>query len=223
MTTTKLPTKSRKNGVQRLFDKAGAAVAVRVQRSTVTARKAELLKDLGELNATRLGELKEKMAGFIDLITLSFGEAELLTEDQAELLMTQFLARRDVSEFMDVCQMLIKETVFNSLDAEFAAQGEDEPSLVNGCIEVPALGKKFCREAAGPGDPKVDEDLLRQALGAQWTEVYVETVIPETRVQTLDMDKLMALVDSDPAVMEKIRDALVPGQPKPGRLFVRDL
>lgn len=211
-----------KAGVQRLFDRAGKAVA-KARTSTVSARKAQLLQDLEGFNLERLIELKEEMSSFIDLITLSLGEVELMTESQAHTLMTQFLAQRDIGEFMDVCRGRIKDVAFQHITAAQKIAGAVDPENTNGHIDVPSMGKRFCREAAGVGDPSINEVLLKSILGDKWSEVYVEEVIPETKTYVLSMEKLMDLVDSDPVVMEQIRDALIPGIPKVAKLMVRDL
>ena len=222
--TTKTATKaaSKSSAIQRLFDKAEKSVAKR-QSSTVAARKAALMADLADFNVGRLETLKEQMGSFVDLITLGLGDVEVMTTAQAHTLMLQFLAQRDIAEFMAVCRDRIKELAFVHLDAEFADQGEEDPSSINGSIDVPSLGKRFSREGAGYADPTVNEALLKAALGDQWEQVYVRTVVPETVVYSLSMEKLMDLVDGDPAIMEKVRDALTPGAPKTARLFVRDL
>jgi hypothetical protein len=132
--------------------------------------------------------------------------------------MTQALVRRDIAEFMDVVNAAIKETAFLHLDTEFAAQGEEDPSSINGSIDVPSMGKRFAREGAGYNDPTVDEAALAAALGDRIGEVYEEKV-----VRTLSMDKLMDLVEKDPSVMEAVRDSLIPGTPKTARLVIRDL
>lgn len=218
---SKVQTKSNTT-IQRLFDRAGKMVA-KAQKSTVAARKAQLLQDLEGFNIDRLVELRDQMGSFIDLITLNLGEVELMTESQAHTLMSQFLAQRDIGEFMDVCRGRIKEVAFAHMDAELELEGVEDPENTNAVIEVPSIGKRFSREGCGYSDPSVNEVALRAALGDQWESVYVEEVIPETVTYTLSMEKLMALVDQDPAIMEKIRDVLQPGSPKTPRLFVRDL
>lgn len=220
--TTTTPKKKSAAAIQRLFDKANKAVA-KAQGKTVASRKATILTDMQQGRLERLKYFKDLMSSFIDLATLDLGDLELMTESQAHTLMTQFLAQRDIGEFMDVCRDRIKEVVFDHLNAEFALAGEEDPSSVNGSIEVPSLGKRFAREGAGYNDPSVNEVLLAEVLGDKIDEVYIEEVIPEQRVRKLSLDKLMDLIDQDPKVMEKVREALIPGTPKTARLVVRDL
>jgi hypothetical protein len=217
MAKANVATKSKASLAQRLFDKAGA-VAVRLQKSTVASRKAEAAAKMAALDLEFIADMQDKLGGFMDLATLVVSDGTTLTENNAHVLMTQALVRRDIAEFMDVVNAAIKETAFLHLDTEFAAQGEEDPSSINGSIDVPSMGKRFAREGAGYNDPTVDEAALAAALGDRIGEVYEEKV-----VRTLSMDKLMDLVEKDPSVMEAVRDSLIPGTPKTARLVIRDL
>ncbi len=208
-----------RNVLARLVEKSGKKVA-RKQRTTVAQRKAQWEVNLENFNGD---ELVAKAAGFIDLITLELGSDPVLTEEGAVTVMVQSLARRDFSEFLDVCKDKIKEFVFAHFDALAEAAGAEDPENTNGVLEVPSLGMKFCREGTGYGDPTIDDDVLKHALGDRWEQVYDVQIIPERREETLNQEALWNLVQQDPTLMEKIRDSLQPGAPKPGRLVIRPM
>ena len=216
------PSSDCRTALQRLVDKSRKAVAKK-SRSTVAARKAKLLGDLEGFDVERLIEVKDQMSAYVDLITMSLGDKPVLGEDQAFTLMKQALGRRDLNEFLDVCKDKIKEVFFGHLDEVLAAAGHAEPEAMNGSLEVPALGMKFCREGAGFGDPTINEGLLKDALGDRWKEVYEEQLIPAKKVYSLNTEKLWQLVENDPAVMEIIRDCLNPGALKSARMVLRTL
>src|ERR1700752_1998364 len=108
-------TLSRPNALQRLVEKSGKAV-VKAKRTTVAQRKANMLADLEGFEVDRLLEIQQNMAAFLNLITMSIGTAPVLTDSEAFTLMEQALARRDIAEFLDVCNGRIKEVVFTHLD-----------------------------------------------------------------------------------------------------------
>lgn len=205
-----------------LANRAGKSV-VKAARSTVAARKAQLRADLEDFDVERLLSLQEEMARFIDLVTIPIGEDLILPDSSKLILMQQFLAKRNISEFADVIGEQVKAIVFAHIEAEAAADGEEDPANVNGSIEVPALGKKFSKEGAGYTTPTINETVLAQLLPADVVaEVFVTKEVIKVE-RSLDLPKLMALMGERPELMAVIGEALNPGIPKTQRLYVRDL
>jgi hypothetical protein len=224
-TATLSKTALRSMSLNALARKTTKAVA-KVTRSTVAARKAALRADLEEFNVDRLLELQDKMGQFIDLVTLSLGEVEVLDDKAKTILMAQFLGQRDITEFTAVVKDKIKEIAFAHMDAELTAAGLENPEAHNHVIDVPALGKSFSREGAGFSDPSINEDALRSLLTDMAPEVVAKVfVTKEVLVTTheLDLSKLMAAVEEDPNLMLAVEESLTPGALKSARLNVRDL
>jgi len=117
----------------------------------------------------------------------------------------------------------LKDIVWTHLNSKLAEEGVEDPENTNGEIEVPALGMKLCREGMGYNDPVIDEELLKERLGDLWEKVYTCQVIPEQTVYTLDPEGLLDLLKSDPSLVKKIEDAIIPGSPKNGRLILRPI
>lgn len=209
-----------------LAKKVGKVVA-KGERSTVAARRAALRADLDNFDVDKLLELEEKMGKFIDLVTLTHGETEVLDDKGKTILMAQFLGQRDIGEFVSVVKDKIKEMAFAHITAELEAQGIENAEFTNGTIEVPALGKVFCREGAGFSDPSIDEDKLRALLVDMDRKDLVDELFETKEViskeYTLDLAKLFARVEEDPTLMLVTDESLTPGAPKVGRLNVRDL
>lgn len=200
--------------------------------STVASRKLLMRQALEEYDVDRLLKLQETMAGFVDLITTSTLLQEdasvVLDGERAQELMSRFLEQREIDELMGTVKDLIRETVFSHLDAVLAADGAADPANTNGALEVPELGKKFCREGAGYKDPDLDEGRLQELLGERWDDVcddidIPEQVIPAHTDKVLSIEKALKLGRKDPAVMEILRACVIPGTPKTPRLFVRNM
>lgn len=209
-----------------LATKANKVVAKATSRSTVAARKAALRADLEDFNVDRLLELEDKMSKFIDLVTLTYGEVEILDDKAKTILMAQFLGQRDITEFTAVVKDKIKEIAFAHMNAELELAGVQDPENQNHTIEVPALGKAFSREGAGYTDPSINEDVLRSLLTDMAPETVEKVFITKevvTKVHELNLPALMSLVEEDPTLMLAVEESLTPGAPKNARLNVRDL
>lgn len=204
--------------------------AAEVERTTVASRKLQMRQALESYDVERLLEIQKTMTAFVDLVTESSlidGDAEtVLSGERAKDLMERYLEQREIDEFMGTVKELIRETVFSHLDAVLAAEGKPDPANTNGSLEVPELGRKFCREGAGYKDPSLDEARLEQLLGDRWDDVCEEIDVPEQIIpahteKVLSVEKALKLSRTDPKVMEVLRDCVIPGTPKSPRLFVR--
>lgn len=193
-------------------------------KNTIATRKAALKKAVADLDMERLGALGRKMSGYIDKIsTPDVVEPRPLTPLEAFNLMEEYADLREISEFLVVRRETMKDLVFGAIDAENSAKGLD-PEVTNGEIPVPGLGKSFRKEGAGRTDPDLDEKKLMKVLDPEdVAKVFREEVVPATTITVLDEERLLRLAQEKPEVMEKIRDALVPGKPKSPRFVVRDL
>lgn len=209
-----------------------AVVPAETNGATVASRKLVMRQALEGYDVERLLKLQETMAAFVDLITTSSllkEDAEVvLNGEQAVDLMSRYLEQREIDELMGVVKELIRETVFNHLDVVLNADGAKDPANTNGSLEVPELGRKFCREGAGYKAPSLDEGRLEELLADRWDEVCDDINIPEQIIpahtdKVLSIEKALKLGRKDPAVMEILRDCVVPGTPKTPRLVVRTM
>lgn len=224
---------SAKTALHKLAEESHKKV-VASSRSTVAARKAKLLQALETYDVERLLELQKTMSDFVDLVTqnplteIASGADKILDSSRAEVLMRRFLDQREIDELVSVVKDLIRTTVFSHFDALGKAAGLEDPENHNGVLEVPEVGKKFCREGTGYKDPEIDSIKLQELLGERWStvctaELVPEQVIPEHVEYTLSVEKALEMGRKDPEVMEILRDCLTPGAPKPARLVVKDL
>lgn len=193
-------------------------------KSTVATRKEAQRRAIENFDVDRLLELQAKMTRIVDVITSNdiVSWDVVLDGTRALALMAEILDERDVAEALDARRSMIKEAVFDHLDA-LGLDGE------NGTIEVPELGKKFCREGAGVGAPMVDEQRLQALLGGErWIAACDEEIVPEQHIPAhieyrFSLEKLLDLARTDHEILEALRTCLVPGKAKTPRFAVRDL
>ncbi len=198
--------------------------------STIASRKLQLRQALEDYDVDRLLELQQTMTAFVDLVTnsaLTDKEASpVLDGEKAKDLMQRYLDQREIDEFISTVKEMIRGMVFSHMDATLAASGKPDPANTNATLEVPELGRKFCREGAGYKDPSLDEARLQELLGERWDSVCDEIDIPEQIIpahkdKVLSISKVLHLGRKDPAVMEIIRACIIPGVPKPPRFTVK--
>jgi len=201
---------------------AAKAVA-KTERTTRADRKASLVDGLREFDVDHLGALQDILANFISLVTESLGDEMVLNETYSNTVMRQALAVRTLVDMTQVVQEQVKSVVFAHFDSALAEMGHPDPQNVNAALDVPELGMSFRREGAGYSSPSIDEEKLSELLGEACDSVYVTKVIPAQEVRVLDEDLLMQLVGNKPELMEKVREALIPGSPKKARLNLRNL
>ena len=198
-------------------------VVQRTERTTRADRKASLVDGLREFDVDHLGGLQEVLSGFVSLVTESLGDELVLSEQYAHTVMSQALAVRTLVDIAQVVQEQVKSVVFEHFDSALAEQGHPDPQNVNASLDVPELGMSLRREGAGYSSPMIDEQKLADLLGDAVETVYVTKVIPAQEVRVLDEDLLMNLVSNQPELLEKVREALIPGSPKKARLNLRNL
>lgn len=201
-----------------------------VSRTTTSTRKAAARKVIEEFDLERLIELQDKMSKTIDVLMANELNVTggVLSPDAAQSVMAELLDERDIVELLDVRKSMIRSAVFNHITAVLTVEGDLDPEHNNGELVVSALGKKFTREGGSQSAATLDDVKLRAALGERAGTVYdVEIVpaqvIPERIEQRLNAEALVALAQRDPAVMEIVRDCLVPGGYRTPRFHIRDL
>lgn len=217
---------------QIVAEKEAEALATEKRGSNVETRKAALMTALVKANkkvkgssadlapaATAAKSLPAKskaIAAFVESATETG-----LTEEQAVVLLDQMLDAKMVKELIDATYDAAKQAVFASMTLSAEESGEEFPEHTNMVLDVPELGKRFCREGAGRKPAGIDEAKLAELLGAEgWEAVTTEQTMV---VRTIDEAKLAAMVVENPALLEQVRAAVVPGDWKTPRLMIRDI
>lgn len=193
--------------------------------TTIEARKNEWKSVVDSFDIDRLLAIQDEMDSFVDKMKVldkrDSTEIDLTTEE-AKNLMVEYLSSKNISEFLEARQSMIKEIVFQVIEERLREEGAEDPKNTNGEIVVPELGKVFKKEGAGLKDPSLDVAKLKEILGDRMKEITTVKIIPEKRVEEIDEDLLVELAANDPSVMEAIKQAAVPGKPKSARFTVRD-
>lgn len=212
--------------VSDLLSQVDVASAISKKGNNVELRKAGTRKALAENN--KIVQTKVADAGDVMLsrgqrlaaATDSIMENGL-DEEQAAQAMQAYVSGKLVVETQGAIQDLVKSLVYRSMDLSMEEQGEEFPEQTNAILDVPELGKRFVREGAGRKPATFDIDALRAAVGDEVFEKITAEKVVVTRV--VDEAALTAAVLENPALLETVRDAVVPGDWKPTRLMVRDI
>ncbi|ACH62392.1 hypothetical protein SEA_JPICKLES_191 [Mycobacterium phage JPickles] len=190
-------------------------------------RRAAYAQAVKNLDPKQLRVMNRTFRNFVPLakknaeITSETGE---LTLQQAEDLMIEVLEVKRIQEMAKSRYEEIRKRVFNSLTETFASAGEPEPEYVAGHIDIPNLGLKFTREGGARKDPELDEATLRDLVGDEvWNKVTRVEVIPAQEVRTFDEGLFLAAARKNPALLEKLRQALVVGGHRPVSFHQRSL
>ena len=193
----------------RLVKSVGEELTAVTKRSTIADRSKRWYDAVKSSDRGALAKINKNMKTYLQKVraqTIGMNEEpRLLTETEADDLMEEFLALRDIQEFLTVRKdKFIREAVFAHLDIEGKESGRVETTL----------GHDFCRDAVSDADP----DLDREALKADLTPEQVAQVFKEKVVVTeeIDYEALMKLVD-----LETLRTHLKPGKPRSARFAVR--
>lgn len=189
-------------------------------RATLEHRRQVWRAAVAKLDRHLLARMNKTLRGYMTMVRRNAAitasdEPRILTDAEAHDLMVEHLDMKEIEVFVATRRDDIRRTVFGHLTESFAAAGEEDPENINGSIDVPELGKRFCREGTGRKDPEIDEDRLRELLGEDaWSLVTETEIIPAQEVTTLSIDKVMRLAQSDPGVLEKVRESLIIGAGK---------
>lgn len=206
--------------------------AIKVPKTTVAQRKEILKEAIESVDVEHLTELQGKMTQVIDTITsneVDLSGGHILTVDEAFALMTELLDQRDVQELLAARKEMVRLAVFLSMDEELRLKGVEDPSNENYSIRVPQAGKRFAREACGPKEATINEEKLKELLGEElWeaacdVEVIPRQIIPRHVEYTLNIERLMKLVEDEPMVLEWISESFEVNGMKTPRFTIRDL
>lgn len=200
------------------------ASAQEKQGNNVELRKKAHLKALAENNKLAIDKVDraadEMMGKGQEIAARSESMMENgMTEEDAVDAMRTFLSGKIVAEAQSSIQDLIRSLVFRHMDLCAAEMGEEFPENTNMVFDVPETNKRFCREGAGRKDAEFDMDRLLELLGP---EMFAQVTIPKVTYEVND-SALSAAILSDPELMERLRDVIVPGEWKSPRLMVRDI
>lgn len=147
-----------------------------------------------------------------------------LTDEQAVMVMSEALDVKLIKEFVDATYDAAKTAVFRTMDVAAAEMGEEFPENTAMTLDVPDTGKRFCREGVGRKPASLDEEKLAELIGEDgWEAITSEQVVPATVVRVIDEAKLAAAVADNPALLEQVRAAVIPGDWKTPRLMIRDI
>lgn len=212
--------------LQSLID---AAAEARPKPPTGAARKAALTEAIRQSNIDKLMALNEKMSGIMGRILANKDITEtlgLLTESELLALMEELEDEQRVKELLEIRYQSIRSAVFAHITETHRAKGVPDPERTPGEAPVPALGKRFTREGGKP-KAKLDQDRLAAKLGKKrWDEVCKKVVVPavaEHVEYVLDEDRIVALAQRDPDVLEIVRDCVIPGMARTASFHVREL
>lgn len=209
--------------ILRQVDDAAAAVkkGTNVELRKAAHRKA--LKDNNAIELERVDAAQERMLPQGQTLAEQSDQimAAGLDVEQAVVAMQSYVDGKLIAETQTAIQELVKTLVFRSMDLAAAEQGEEYPEHTNMVLDVPELGKRFCREGAGRKPATVDFEALRAAISP---ELFDQITTKKVEISyDLDQAALSAAVLETPGLLEIVRDAVVPGDWKSERLMVRDI
>jgi hypothetical protein len=148
------------------------------------------------------------------------------TEEELESVMLEHINAETVKRLIDVRYSMRREAIFAHITEMNKKAGKSDPEHTPGEAPVVKLGKKFTREG-GKLKARLDEDKLRGILGEDtWLKISqeVEYAPVEARVELeLDETKLLSLVKTDPSVLEKMKDCIIPGGYGSSKLMLREI
>jgi hypothetical protein len=217
---------------QIVAEKEAEALATEKRGSNVETRKAALMTALVKANkkvkggsadiapaATAAKALPAKSKALASFVESAIETG--LTEEQAVVLLDQMLDAKLVKELIDATYDAAKQAVFASMTMAATESGEEFPEHTNMVLDVPEMGKRFCREGAGRKPAVLDEAKLAELVGADvWEAITTEQTLV---VRQIDEAKLTAAVADNPALLEQVREAVNPGDWKTPRLMIRDI
>lgn len=211
---------------KKVGDIAGLPTTATPTRSTIETRKNEWQEVVESFDIEKLLAIQSEMDSFVDKMKVIANRDSTdidLTNEEAKSLMVEYLSSKNISEFLDARKSMVRTMVFKVIEERLRKDGVDDPENQSGEIEVPELGKRFCKEGAGYGDPTLDVAKLKELLGDRIQEITVVKIIPEKRVEEIDEDLLIEIAQMDDSVMEAVKESLVAGKPKTPRLNVRPM
>lgn len=195
-------------------------------KNTVATRKEKLRESIDKVDVDALVKIQEEMDSFVNKMNLVHTKNDLdvlLVDDDS--LMDEIITLKNIQEFLDVRRDMIKEIVFEKINNKIRVEDPDNDDVenTNGFIEVDELGKKFCREGAGRGEPTLDIDKIKEVFGDDALEFVKQEIIPEQRKEVIDEDLFVGFLAKNPDAITKVSEAIVPGKLRSPRFVVRDI
>lgn len=194
-------------------------------RTNAELRKQAYQRALRVQDRKELKSIGQTLRGFLPLAKHT---AEVLnkggdvTLEEAEDVMVLVLEAKRLKEIAESQILAARKRIFAAIDERLAADGVDFPEVNPGYIEIPNLGLKFTREGGGRKDPELDEAKLEALVGPEvWENVTNVELIPAQEVRNFDADLFLQEARKQPALLEKLREALIVGEFAPVRFNQR--
>lgn len=174
------------------------------------ARAAEHEAALENVDLDHMLKMAEKMKDAVTSMVsniIDFRDSgPLLSSEALAALMIELNDAKDIEKLLKArYEKMIRPAIFTHITETLAANGVEDPQYAQGEAPVPELGLKFTR-VGGRAKLTLDHTRLAEALGEErWNQVHITTIIPERRETKLDEDALLALVASDPSVLETFK------------------
>lgn len=215
-----------------IAEEESKALAVEKRGSNAEVRKANLVKALIKASKKVKGSTadisptakvtREFVANakvVAPIVERAVESGNGLSDEDTVLVTKQVLDGKLIKELVDATYEAAKAAIYRTMDKVAEEAGEEFPEHAVVEIEVPELGKRLVREGGGRKEADLDEDRLRELVG----EDVWEAITSEHVVRAVDQDKLSAAALKDKGLLEKVRQATVPGGWRTPRLMVRDI
>lgn len=196
------PSHNRATVMKTLFD------SVKPKRSSKNSRVEEYkTANIFQVRAMRaaVSNFANKL-GFVDI-----AEERKLTRLELQDLMEEYKALKEASEIAEARRERIRDMLYTHFDLT----GNE-----NQTAEVEVDGKLFKREGGNTKDPTFNINKLKSAFGTDWD---YKKFIKETVVESIDESALERFLEQHPEDIEKVREALIPGQRNSFKFAVRDV
>lgn len=193
-------------------------------RSTIADRQKELEQALAnDPTGEKLIQMQEVLSDYVDQLAQDIvpfdGNGAELTHEQLVYLMRRHTDTKAIEELAKVVYGGLKRIIFEAITAKVARENPDEkfPEYVSDSIDVPEMGKRFCREGAGRMTPLLDQDELRRQLGEDLWARCCETIDVPAHTETKFSEVLLkAEILRDHSLMPKLAACLIPAGWKAG-------
>jgi hypothetical protein len=163
--------------------------------------------DIDELMA-----LQGKMVRIIDTIVANHIDPDhfgLLTPAELHAFMVELLDQKDLKRLIEVRYPMLRAAIFAHITAVHRLNKVKDPEHTPGEAEVPGLAKKFVRQGGGAINT-LDFEKLEQKLGKKrWAKVWKTKTVPAVTIpahteEYLDERALVALVNEEPELLDKV-------------------
>lgn len=174
---------------------------------TGTQRSKEIQAAIDSNNVDQFMTLQQRLTGILQQIVsnnIDLDNLGALTDEQIVSFTQELLDNKDIELLGKVRYEMLREAFFAHITAMNEAKGLQNPEHTPGEVQVPALGKRVCREG-GKVKATLDLEKLQTALGDKWEQVTNTIKHPAVKAyteQVFDEEKMLALVTEDPKLMD---------------------